>query len=385
MKTAFSLSYARLLADRGHWTASLLALASLALGGWTWWAVRAPVTLYEISSSARVELDAATYPIQSPLSGRVVKTNLRVGETVRSGEVLVEIDATPAELQWRQEQVQARGLERELARLRSQLAAEENARTQEQRVAQMNAEEAGERMREAEAAAKYAEAEQGRTQALEREKLVAPRDLEKAEAEAGRLRAAAMALESAARRVPQEQATRDRERDVRLEHLRAEIAALEAQGDTLRASMERLSYEIERRRVRAAVDGRVGESAILRPGAVVEEGEKLASIVPSGKLLIAAQFPAPAALGRIRAGQMATLRLEGFPWAEFGVVAAMVTGVAEEVRDGNVRVELAIDDHSSFRGKLEHGMPGRLEIAVERLTPLSLLLRTSGQWLTGRP
>ena len=48
-----------------------------------------PVTLYEVSSTARVELDAATYPIQSPLLGRVVETRLRVGQPVRQGEVLV--------------------------------------------------------------------------------------------------------------------------------------------------------------------------------------------------------------------------------------------------------------------------------------------------------
>jgi len=59
-----------------------------------------------------------------------------------------------------------------------------------------------------------------------------------------------------------------------------------------------------------------------------------------------------------------------------------VTRVAQEVRDGKVRVELALDAHSSFRGELEHGMPGTLEIVVERLSPLSLVLRTAGEWLT---
>ncbi|MBI3680814.1 MAG: hypothetical protein HY235_10495 [Acidobacteria bacterium] len=56
--------------------------------------------------------------------------------------------------------------------------------------------------------------------------------------------------------------------------------------------------------------------------------------------------------------------------------------MAQEIRDGNVRVELDIEPGSSFRGKLEHGMPGTLEVAVERLSPLSLILRTAGQRLT---
>jgi hypothetical protein len=89
-------------------------------------------------------------------------------------------------------------------------------------------------------------------------------------------------------------------------------------------------------------------------------------------------------LGRIRPGQSATLRLEGFPWAEFGSVSAAVARVAQEIRDESVRVELAIDSRSTFRGTLQHGMPGSLEVVVERLTPLALVLRTAGQWLTAR-
>lgn len=382
--SAFSQTFGRILADRGHAGAWVLASALVALGGWSWWAAKSHVTLYEVSTAARVELDGATYPVQAPVSGRVVATNLRVGQAVRRGDVLLEMDAVSDTLRLRQEQVQAQGLEPELARLRSQAVAEERAREQEQRGARLSSEEATARIREAEAAAEYAESELSRMQALDREKLVARRDLDKAEAEARRLRAAVTTLESAALRVPQEQATRDRERDVRLERLHMEIASLEAQRGTLRSSAMRLSYELDRRRVRAPVDGRVGESAILRPGAVLQEGEKLASIVPSGRLLVAAQFPASAAFGRIRAGQPATLRLDGFPWMEFGTVSAEVAGVAQEIRDGNVRVELAINNNSIFRGKLEHGMPGTVEVQVERMSPLSLLLRTAGQWLTNR-
>jgi multidrug resistance efflux pump len=92
---------------------------------------RARLTLYAVSSDARVELEAATYPIQSPLLGRVIEVHLRVGQIVHRGDVLVEIDSAPEELQVRQESVRAQGLELEMAKLRSQIVAEESARTQE--------------------------------------------------------------------------------------------------------------------------------------------------------------------------------------------------------------------------------------------------------------
>lgn len=209
------------------------------------------------------------------------------------------------------------------------------------------------------------------------QQLVSTRDMEKAQSEAGRLRSAVTALQAAADQVPQAQTARNRARDVRIGRLQGEIATLAAQRETLRAETTRLSYEIERRRIRAPIDGRVGEAVNLRVGTVVSQGDRLGSIVPAGRLLIVAQYPAPGAMGRIRAGQSATLRLAGFPWAEFGTVSATVAGVAQEVRDGRVRVELALTNHSSFRGTLEHGMPGTLEVAVEHVSPFGLILRTA--------
>jgi membrane fusion protein (multidrug efflux system) len=338
--------------------------------------------LYEVSTAARVELDSFTYPVQAPFAGKIVKTNLSVGKEVRRGDILVEIDSESDQLELRQEQVRAGGLSPELERLRSQMAAEERAQADDRQAARAASEEAANKIREAETAAKYADLELERVGKLQEQGLVAQRELDKAQAESRRLRAAVTTLESSARRIPQEQATRDRDRESRLQRLRSEMVRLDTERGTLQAGIKRREYEIERRRVRAPIDGRVAEAAILRVGAVVRDGEPLGSIIPEGKLIVAAHFPAQAALGRIRAEQRATLRLDSFPWAEFGTVSASVRRVAQEVRDGKVRVELSIEPGSTYRGRLEHGMPGSLEIAVERVSPAFLVLRMAGQRLT---
>jgi membrane fusion protein (multidrug efflux system) len=255
-------------------------------------------------------------------------------------------------------------------------------RSEEDRAGRLKVGEAESRVHEAQIPADYAAKNLVRIRTLYAQHYVSAHDLEKAESDAGQLRAAASTLEMTASRIPQDQAARNRERDVRVGRLQGEIATLEAQRDTLQAESARLNYEIERRRVRAPVDGVIGEALNLRVGAVVADGDRLGSIVPEGRLLIVAHYPAQSAFGRIRAGQPATLRLDGFPWAEFGTVSATVAEVGREVRDGKVRVELALRPRSSFHGSLEHGMPGTLEVAVERLSPFNLALRTSGQWLT---
>lgn len=384
MKTAFARTYSRLLADRSRHQVWTLACAVGVLGAWFCWARWAQITLYEVSPKARVELESATYPVESPLLGRVVRTSLKVGQAVHGGDVLVEIDPVPEQLQLRQQQAAAEGLEAELARLRTQIGDEEKARLEEQHTAAVSAEEVQNRVREAGATVDYAKAELSRVQRLQHEGLSSNRDVEKAAAELDRQLAVVATMESATRRIPQEQLTRERERDVRIARLHGEMASLQTQKNTLNAGIDRANYEIERKEVRAPVDGHIGETAILRPGAVVRPGERLASIVPSGRLMVAAEFPSNAAFGRIQPGQTARLRLDGFPWAEFGAVPAKVSQVAAEIRDGNVRVEFEIQPNPRFRGKLEHGMPGTVDVAVERITPLSLVLRTAGQWLTAR-
>jgi multidrug resistance efflux pump len=378
----FARTYSRLRLDRITPTLWMITGAVVVLLSWFCWAACARVSLYEVSSEARVELDGATYPVASPFLGRIVSTRLRVGQAVQSGELLVELDSMPQQLQLGEAQVQAQGLEPQLARLRLQIEAEQGARGEDGQSARLSAQEAQNRVNEAEMSARFAEQDLERARKLAAQRVLSAHDLEKAESEAGRLRAAVAALQVAANRVPQDHAGRDREREVRIARLQGEIATLDAERATLTAETIRLTYEIERRRIRAPVDGRIGEAVNLRVGAVVSEGEQLGSVVPLGHLLVVAQYPPSAAFGRIRAGEAATLRLQGFPWTEFGTVSATVERVAQEVRDGKVRVELALSDQSSFRGTLQHGMPGTLEVIVERVSPMNLTLRTAGQWLT---
>lgn len=363
----------------GTFWAMCTALACLA--AWAAWGLLARVWLYEITPDARIELDSATYPVASPVPGRVTRVNLYVGQAVKRGDVLIEIDSMPQQLQLQQARVESQGLEAQLAALHNQIQAEQGARTSERSSAGLSGGEAADRMRAAEQPARFAAEELARVRKLRDEKLVSVRDLEKAESEARRLQEEYTALQRAASRVPQEQAAHNRERDAQIARLQGEVAGLDAQHDTLAAEATRLAYEIERRRIRAPVDGTVGEAPSLRPGAVISEDDSLGSIVPAGRLRIVAQYPAQAALGRLHAGQQGTLRLSGFAWAEFGTVSARVLRVAQEAREGKVRVDLAIAAHSSFRGTLEHGMPGTLEVAVEQVSPLGLLMRTAGQSL----
>ena len=108
----------------------------------------------------------------------------------------------------------------------------------------------------------------------------------------------------------------------------------------------------------------------------MDEADRLAAIVPESPLRIVAQFLPAAAIGRVRVGQPARVRLIGFPWAESGSLQARVTAVADELRDGLVRVELGV---AALPANLPmtHALPGSVEIEVERVRPAWLVFRIS--------
>jgi hypothetical protein len=56
--------------------------------------------------------------------------------------------------------------------------------------------------------------------------------------------------------------------------------------------------------------------------------------------------------------------------------------VANEVRNGQVRAELAVHPDAAPLIPLQHGLPGTIEITVDHVSPAALVLRTAGLPLT---
>jgi membrane fusion protein (multidrug efflux system) len=213
--------------------------------------------------------------------------------------------------------------------------------------------------------------------------VLAKADFERAQANATERRAAADSLRLAVNKLEQQQFTDVEDRRAHLEGLKSEVNRLRGVEATTQASIKRLEDEVDRRLIRAPINGRLGEVANVRVGSVVREGEKLAAVVPTGDLRIVASFQPADALGRIQAGQPARLRLEGFPWTEYGSINATVTHVGSEVQDGRIRVELAVSPYSASRIPMQHGLPGTVQVEVERISPGSLILRVVGRGLGG--
>jgi multidrug resistance efflux pump len=219
-------------------------------------------------------------------------------------------------------------------------------------------------------------------QQMHRDGVVSKVDWERADADAQQRRAAADSLRFAVTDLEAKQLTEQEDREARVQGLKSEVNRLQGQEATTAAEVNRLEDEVERRLIRAPVGGKLGEIAGLRIGSVVREGDNVADVIPAGTLRVVANFLPADALGRIRPGERARMRLQGFPWTQFGSVIATVTSVASEVRDGHIRVELAVDGDTSSHIPLQHGLPGSVEVQVERISPAALVLRMVGKTLT---
>jgi multidrug resistance efflux pump len=377
MSTPFSRSLRSLTADRGRRSLGGMLLATALLSAWAVWFCLARVTLYEVTPLARLEGDRAVYPIAAPVAGQIVGTRLSLGHEVQAGEVLVELETNEQRLQLEEERGRLAALQAQLDGLAKEIWTEEEGQRRERQAALVALAEARARYREAEMAAQAAKKEADIYTQMQARGLASKLDFLRVTTEAPKRRAAAQALHLAISRLEGEQRIKESERQGRLERLQREASQLTGQIAAATAALERPAYEMTRRSIRAPMAGCLCEVANVQIGMVIREGDRLGAVVSPGTLKVSADFLPATALGRIKPGQSARLRLEGFPWTQYGAVAARVTSVASEIRDNLVRAELTIDAAASPI-PLQHGLPGSVEVAVERLSPATLVLRTAG-------
>jgi len=385
MAESFHRTMRLLEADRGVAGRLGIVSAIVLVGAWACWLVLGRVGVYAVSSTARVEVDQASHPVESPVEGRVASTAMALDRVVRQGEVLVELDCETEKLELAKDRAYVEAIGPQLRALEAELELRRQASSVEGQASKARVQEASAKIDEAEAAARLAEDQQRRTKQLYGSGAVPEAELRRMEAEAEQRRAAANAAKHVPDRVIWEQRTSDTERRASIEQLQRSVAFLEGEKRTTEARLALLEHEIARRSITAPISGRLGEVAVLRVGQFVKAGDRLATVVPEGKLHVVASFDPAVALGRVHQGAQARLRLAGFPWTQFGTLGAEVEGVGSEIRGGSVRVELRLLPTAGSRVPLQHGLPGTAEIEVERISPLALIVRLAGKLLEDEP
>jgi membrane fusion protein (multidrug efflux system) len=383
MAVAFSRSMRSLQADGYRRLITGLVVAVLLLAGWLAWFFLAEVRVYVVSETARLEVERAAHAVEASVSGQVLATHMTVGKEVQVGDVLVELDAESLQLQLVEQRVQRDALTSQRDALRREIDAKKLASVEALRTGQLALEEERARYESVGAAAEFASERAERLRKLGEEGNASEDELQLATAEARKLASAAEAAQVAVNRVESEQETRAADRAAHIESLEREETRLVGEIATETASIDRLEHQIRIHHIRASIAGRLGDVSPLRPGAFVRSGERVASVVPLGGIQVVAHFWPRTALGRLQRGQPAQVRLDGFPWSQYGSLPAKVARVASEVREGRIRVELTVLPKPDSAIPLQHGLTGLVEVEVERVAPVTLVLRAAGQRFSG--
>lgn len=383
MAAQFSQTTRSLAADRPVIAHIAWGTAIALLAAWMTWFFLGSVTVYELSKHARLEVRQAPHHVAALVASKVVSTSLQIGQEVRVGDVLVSLDTSSETLRLKEEEARLEAMPQRIASLRKEIEARERAKAGDMVSAAAAADAIRSRGREAGLAVDFAKDHEQRIKQLSAGGWASTVETMRAMTDSRKLAATRDALLADLRKAELDAKTRAHEYEAQIENLRQSVATIEGEMSITRAIIERLKADIEKHLVRAPISGRIGDVVPLHAGAYVSEGQRLSTIVPAGDLMIVAEFTPSFTLGRVRPGQPGRLRLDGFPWAQFGTISATVSRVASEIRDNTVRVELTLDPDASSSPLVQHGLPGSVEVSVERESPATLLMRAAGFLLAG--
>lgn len=131
----------------------------------------------------------------------------------------------------------------------------------------------------------------------------------------------------------------------------------------------------------APVSGRVNQLAVHTVGGVVSEGQALMMVVPDDALLEVEAYADNKDIGFIQVGQEAEVKVETFNFQKFGMVKAEVQEISpdsyndskDQKRDGKYRLTLSVEKDDSGIG-LQPGMNVAAEIKIKKKRVIDFFL-----------
>jgi HlyD family secretion protein len=176
------------------------------------------------------------------------------------------------------------------------------------------------------------------------------------------------------------------------QQLQQQLAALDAEFDAtiqnsqrqliqITSQVNQVQIDLEQQDLRAPVDGVVFDLGPKLPGAVAQPGQALLQVVPSESLIARVQVE-NADIANIRTGMPVDVRIDAYPFTEYGSVAGVVTKIGSEaVATGQntgqtvfpieVRLDQQFLDRQSEQFTLVPGMSLVANIKVRERAPIS--------------
>ena len=176
------------------------------------------------------------------------------------------------------------------------------------------------------------------------------------------------------------------------QELQSQLTTLDAEFDTtiqsnqrelinVNSQLNQVQIDLGNQDLRAPTDGVVFDLGPKLPGAVAQPGQALLQVVPSESLTVRVQVP-NADIANVRVGMPVDVRIDAYPFTEYGSVTGVVTKVGSEAMKMNnaseqtaFPVEIRLDQQFLERGTerftLLPGMSLMANIKVRERAPIS--------------
>lgn len=375
---AFHHTLRTLRAMRLQRHAFLVVLLVGLVAAWATWLAIGNMAIYVRSERGRLEVSQSAVAVNAPVEGVVVECALSLGRHTAEGDLLVRLDARTFELQAAEKRAELEAKKAALAGLRRQLASERAARdvvaelvaqTERTGRARVSAEQHG---------AEWKRKENDVVVRLREANLASRLEEMRVSSEMDALTMQTALASEQARLDTSNAKTSLRDRDAKITALERQVVESENEVSLQGARLATLEFEVERRSVRATAPGSLIDVVTCTPGMTVMPSTRLATLLPNGDVRMVAFFKPSESVGRLKRGQTAIVRVEAFPWTQYGTLTARVAEVGSEPRDGLVRVEMNMTRQDGVIPSM-HGMIATAEVETEHLSPGRLLLRLAGQ------
>ncbi|MCB1581362.1 MAG: HlyD family type I secretion periplasmic adaptor subunit, partial [Alphaproteobacteria bacterium] len=185
-----------------------------------------------------------------------------------------------------------------------------------------------------------------------------------------------------------ELAVAKKERESQLDKFRSqalgELGAVETEISSLRESLKSIGDRVDRREVKAPVDGIVNNIAVKTLGGVVEPAMQLVEIVPVDEELKIIARIQPNEIAFIRPGQPAKVKITAYDPQKYGALEGELVRIGATSgrdREGGTFFEIEVRTDKNYLGSAKNplpitpGMVADVEVITGKRTILEYLLK----------
>lgn len=376
------------------------------------------------SARGQLEPKGKTFELDAAVAGEVAEINVKEGETLKQGQVLVELESDLAQTELQQAQAKLDGHMNRLSQLElmknqlqggttitqqqqgraiaaSQLAQIEETR-QKLEHSRTQRDIANERLaRDLKEVERYRslvdDGVVAEVQVVAAQRVVdaTREDLNQANSDIQQAEAQLQAQQEQYQGTLRDNQLTLLEIQRQTKDLDSQIAALQGEINQTKEQINALNFQLQQREIRSPIDGVLFQLPIEKPGAVVQPGQLVAQIAPENvPLVLRADMPSQES-GFLEVGMPVRIKFDAYPYQDYGIVEGRVTWISPnsettETPQGSLQtfeLEITLDQPYVQTGDkqiaLTPGQTATAEVIVRQRRVIDFLLDPFKKLQTG--